>query len=284
MVSSDSLFRAFSQHQSLPIRLVAPGFGHVAAAAAAPYAFTHRLAYYFFLFLWEGAADCTIDLETFAVAPQELVFALPHQIRQVPAAAPGTGYYKLGLAEAVLARLPRPYPFLLNPLNQQKIQFSAPAAARLRTIFELLAGLLRTPDANPELILAQLHSLLTEMDVAYFAATAKPADEQLAKYFQFKALVENTLTEHPTIGHIAAELALSTDRLYQLVKHYAGLSPKAFVTNRLLLEARRRLYYGQWTSVKELAFELGFHDPAYFSRLFKKATGQTVAAFAQDLS
>lgn len=284
MASSDSSFRALSQHQSLPIRLVAPGFGHVSPEAAAPYAATHRLSYYFFFFLWEGATEFKVDLETFAVEPQELVFALPHQVRQVPAPTPGHMYYKLGLQEDCLVRLPRHYPFLLNPLNQQKIRFSAPAAARLRAIFDLLTGLLRTPDTNPELILAQLHSLLTEIDVAYFAVTEKPTDERLTKYLQFSVLVEDNLTEHPTIGRIAAELAVSTDSLYQLVKHYAGLSPKEFVTNRLMLEARRRLYYGEWTSVKELAFELGFNDPAYFSRLFKKATGHTVAAFSRDLS
>jgi AraC-like DNA-binding protein len=96
--------------------------------------------------------------------------------------------------------------------------------------------------------------------------------------------VEDNLTEHPTIGRIAEELAVSTDSLYQLVKHYAGLSPKEFLTNRLMLEARRRLYYRERSSVKELAFELGFNDPAYFSRLFKKVTGKTVAAFFRDLS
>lgn len=284
MASLDTSFRALSQHERLPIRLVAPGFGHVSPEAAAPYAATHRLSYYFFFFLWEGAAEFTVDLETFAVEPRELVFALPHQVRQVPAPAPGNGYYKLGLQQACLARLPRHYPFLLNPLNHQKIRFSAPAAVRLRAIFELLTGLLRTPDTNPELILVQLHSLLTEIDVAYFAAAEKPADERLTKYLQFGVFVEDTLTQHPTIGHIAAELALSPDSLCQLVKHYAGLSPKEFITNRLMLEARRRLYYGEWISVKELAFELGFHDPAYFSRLFKKTTGQTVAAFARDSS
>ncbi|OGX90034.1 helix-turn-helix domain-containing protein [Hymenobacter coccineus] len=279
MASSDSLFRALSQHQNLPIRLVAPGFGHVSPEAAAPYAATHRLSYYFFFFLWEGAAELKVDLETFAVAPQELVFALPHQVRQVPAPTPGNGYYKLGLQQACLARLPRHYPFLLNPLNQQKIRFTAPAAARVSAIFGLLTGLLRTPDAHPELILVQLHSLFTEIDVAYFAAAEKPADERLTKYLQFGVFVEDNLTEHPTVGQIAAELAVSPDSLCQLVKHYAGLSPKEFITNRLMLEAQRRLYYGEWTSVKELAFELGFHDPAYFSRLFKKVTGQTAATF-----
>lgn len=278
------LLSDFSQNASLPIRLVAPGFGHLSAEAAARYALTHRLSYYFFLFLWEGTSEFGVDLEKFVVEKHELVFSLPHQIRQLPATLHGNAYYKLGLQEECLSRLPRHYPFLLNPLNQQKIRFSAPAAARLRTIFELLTGLLSTPDTHPELVLAQLNSLLTEINVAYFAAAEKPADDRLAKYIKFKVFVEDNLTEHPSIGRIADELALSTDSLYQLVKQYAGLSPKEFLTNRLILEARRRLYYREQSSVKELAFELGFNDPAYFSRLFKKVTGKTVAAFFRDLS
>lgn len=284
MESNELLLREFSQHDSLPIRLVAPGFGHLSTEAAARHGLTHRLSYYFFLFLWEGATELEVDLEKYAIGKNELVFSLPYQVRQLPATMHGNAYYKLGLQEDCLARLPRHYPFLLNPLNQQQVRFTAPAAARLRTIFELLMGLLGTSDTDPELILAQLNSLLTEINAAYFAAAEQPADDRLAKFIKFRVLVEDNLTEHPTIGRIAAELALSTDSLYQLVKQYAGLSPKEFVTNRLMLEARRRLHYGQRTSVKELAFELGFNDPAYFSRLFKKVTGQTVAAFFRDLS
>jgi AraC family transcriptional regulator, transcriptional activator of pobA len=50
------------------------------------------------------------------------------------------------------------------------------------------------------------------------------------------------------------------------------------------LEAKRRLYYAESSSIKELAFGLGFNDPEYFSRLFKKITGKTIAVFVQDLS
>jgi AraC family transcriptional activator of pobA len=284
MVSSDSFLRTFSQHGRLPLRLVAPGFGFLPPEAVAHYGLTHRLSYYFFLFVWEGAAACGIDLEEVTVGPRELVFALPHQIRRLPMTLPGNVYYKLGLQQECLALLPRQYPFLLNPLNQPKIQFSASAATRLRTMFDLLTGLLAQSDTAPELILAQLHCLLTELNVAYFAAVPQPVAERLAKFLAFSALVEDTFTQHPTVEHLAGALAVSTDSLYQLVKHFAGRSPKEFLTNRLVLEAQRRLYYGEHTSVKELAFALGFQDPAYFSRLFKKITGQTVAAFGQDLS
>jgi AraC-like DNA-binding protein len=46
----------------------------------------------------------------------------------------------------------------------------------------------------------------------------------------------------------------------------------------LLLEAKRRLVFTRG-SVEELAFDLGFKDPAYFSRFFKKLTDQTPAVY-----
>jgi AraC family transcriptional activator of pobA len=52
-----------------------------------------------------------------------------------------------------------------------------------------------------------------------------------------------------------------------------------------MMEAQRKLLYSN-LSVKELAYELGFNDPDYFSRLFKKSTGESVSDFlrSQDLS
>jgi YesN/AraC family two-component response regulator len=48
-----------------------------------------------------------------------------------------------------------------------------------------------------------------------------------------------------------------------------------------MIEAQRKLLYSN-LSVKELAYELGFNDPDYFSKLFKKCTGKNVTAFLKD--
>lgn len=138
-------------------------------------------------------------------------------------------------------------------------------------------------DTEPELILAHLNSLLTETNAAYFFTDKRPADGKLSTYIRFKLFVEDNLTDHTSVNDIAQKLALNTNSLYTIVKHYSGLSPKEFITNRLMLEAKRRLYYAE-SSIKELAYDLGFNDPDYFSRLFKKVTGQTIATFVQDLS
>ncbi|ATL48065.1 AraC family transcriptional regulator [Chitinophaga caeni] len=272
-----------TQHHTLPIRLVAPNFGQLPLAVIKQYSLTHRKTHYFFIFMIDGTTRHSVDLQHYDVASGELLFILPHQIHQLPPSKQGTDYYKLAFDESCLSRLPKQYPFLINPFNQQKIHFTGNAAQRLQHIFGMLAELLSTADADTELILAHLNSLLTEINTAYFLSRENLVEDKLSKYIGFKQFVEEQLREHPTINDIAAKLALNTNSLYYIVKHYSGLSPKEFITNRLILEAKRRLYYSE-SSVKELAFDLGYNDPEYFSRLFKKVTGKTVSGFVQDLS
>ena len=232
----------------------------------------------------DGTSVQSIDGCKFDVGKHDLLFSLPYQIQEFAINNHGTDYYKLGFDENCLSRLPIHYPFLLDPHRNQKISLSAPVANRIGIIFNLLQSLLSHTGTDPQLILAHLNSLLTEINTAYFASTVEPNEGRQAKFIRFKVLVEANLTNHLTIKDIAAELTLSTEVLYQIVKYYSGLPPKKFINNRLMLEARRRLNINKYLSVKELSFELGFNDPDYFSRLFKKTSGKTIAGFLKDLS
>jgi AraC family transcriptional regulator, transcriptional activator of pobA len=279
-----SFLNRFKQNDKLPVRIASPAFGHPSADMINDYGLTHRTAFYCFLFMIDGSTSYHVDLRPFEITDNELLFVLPHQMLEVPETKHGSNYFKIVFDDHCLSLLPKQYPFLIDPLNNQKIRFSTSVATRLKSIFELLVGLLSTMDTDPELILAHLNSLLTEINTAYFASDKNPADSKLSKYIAFKVFVEKNLTDHLVVSDIAEELGINTNGLYQLVKHYSGLSPKEFIINRLILEARRRLYYHETSSIKELAFDLGFNDPEYFSRLFKKVTGKPVSMFLQDLS
>ena len=130
-----------------------------------------------------------------------------------------------------------------------------------------------------------MNLLLSELNTVYFKnESATILNTNVSKFVEFKLMVETHLTEQPSINTIADKLSLTTNSLYRLVKEHSGTSPKDFFTNRLMIEAQRKLRYSN-LSVKELAYELGFNDPDYFSRLFKKSTGKSVSDFlhSQDL-
>jgi AraC family transcriptional regulator, transcriptional activator of pobA len=282
MGNSASFLQHFSQNNRLPIRVVSPTFGRLPPTEVSDGIYPpQQRPFYFMLFMVDGASRHRVDLEHFDVQSNELLFILPHQIHHLPPRK-NNNYFKLGFDEDCLSLLPQQYPFLVNPHNNQKVKFTLAAGERVKAIFEMLIQLLSTMDTEPALIIAHLNSLLTEINTAYFAADKNPADDKLSKYIHFKLLIESNLTNHPSVISLAEQLALNTNSLYTLVKHYSGVSPKEFINNRLILEAKRRLYYSK-CSIKELAYDLGFNDPEYFSRLFKKVTGQTVTTFVQDL-
>jgi hypothetical protein len=56
------------------------------------------------------------------------------------------------------------------------------------------------------------------------------------------------------------------------------LAAAALLRERVILEAKRLLLYSN-VGIAEAGYRLGFHDPAYFSRVFRAATGQSPRSF-----
>ncbi|MBI3221398.1 MAG: AraC family transcriptional regulator [Bacteroidetes bacterium] len=247
-----------------------------------------RLTSYFVVFIDSGSITYNLDLHDIAIGEGNLLFAMPNQIFVPPVKADNLKYFKVLFDENTLALLPQRFPFLVNPLNSQIISLDTTAKERVKKVFEILNQLLYTNTqlTDSEIILAYLNLLLSELNSAYFRNESMDSvNTNLSKFVEFKLMVETSLTEQPSIHAMAEKLALTTNSLYRLVKEYSGISPKDFFTNRLMMEAQRKLRYSN-LSVKELAYELGFNDPDYFSRLFKKSTGKSVSEFvqSQDLS
>ena len=245
----------------------------------------HKLAHYCFIFLDQGSETYKIDSDEVTISDSQMVFGLPNQIFLNPVKSKHNLNYKVAFDENVLALLPNSFPFLLNPLNTNKITFNPDSKERVKSIFSHLFQLLHATGRpkNTEIILAHFNTLLTEINSAYFEQSdyQNISNPKLSKYIAFKLAVETHLTEQPDVHTIAEKLAMTTSTLYGVVKEFSGISPKEWMTNRLMMEAQRKLQYSS-LSVKELAYELGFNDPDYFSRLFKKNTGKSISTFLAD--
>lgn len=97
-----------------------------------------------------------------------------------------------------------------------------------------------------------------------------------------KLIDEYYLSEREA-GFYAAELNISLKHLNVLTKKERNVTVKEMILQRVILEARREINYGK-LSLKEIAFKLGFSDPAYFSRFFKKQTGVSAEQFKAEIS
>ncbi len=99
-----------------------------------------------------------------------------------------------------------------------------------------------------------------------------------ALFTRFVVLVEAHHREHWPVSRYAARLGLTPERLNRLTRAQTGQGALDLVHERLAREACRRLTYIA-APVSKLAFELGFTDPAYFCRFFKRRTGQSPREF-----
>ena len=286
MQETKGLLNEIKQHDKLTIRVSSNANNNLTQEVIEKLLKPHKTAFYFFVFVDHGLSTHKLDLHDQTISNGQLLFVLPNQIHTPPKQKDGLEYYKLSFDENCLSLLPQQFSFLINPLNTQIISFDDATKQRVKSLLENLNQLLHSDNdqKNAAVILAHLNSVLTEFDIAYFKSVTKEnaQSNKIQKYIEFKVAVETHLTEQHSINTIAENLSVTTNNLYNIVKEFSGVSPKEFITNRLMLEAQRKLYYST-LSVKELAYELGFNDPDYFSRLFKKATGKSVSNYLADI-
>jgi AraC family transcriptional activator of pobA len=100
-------------------------------------------------------------------------------------------------------------------------------------------------------------------------------NKALRQYFENSALKVNGL---PTVTAIAAQLKISPHYLSDLLRQETGKPAIDHIHSYLISEAKN-LLIGADLTVAQIAYQLGFENPPYFSRLFKKETGFNPVAY-----
>jgi AraC family transcriptional regulator, transcriptional activator of pobA len=97
---------------------------------------------------------------------------------------------------------------------------------------------------------------------------------------RFRRLVEQRYRDRCSIAGCARDLGTSETRLRRACLAVAGQSPVELLHQRLVIEAERQLRYTSMP-VTQVAYFLGFEDPAYFSRFFTRRLGLSPRTFRQ---
>jgi len=99
-----------------------------------------------------------------------------------------------------------------------------------------------------------------------------PLGVRTSRLLKFRQLVERHYREQRDIGFYARALGLTERSLRRLCQDAEGVPPGRVIDARIALEARRRLLYTH-EPVSSIAYDLGFEDPAYFSRYVRRHAG-----------
>ncbi|EKJ93533.1 AraC family transcriptional regulator [Bradyrhizobium lupini HPC(L)] len=120
--------------------------------------------------------------------------------------------------------------------------------------------------------------------VALLSRAARPlletSGEGLAeqRFERLLSLIARHIREPQKAGFYARKLGLSETHLNRLVRSVSGLSLQRLIAKRQIEIAQQELVFTV-SSVQMIAEGLGFADPAYFNRFFRRETGMTPRAW-----
>jgi AraC-like DNA-binding protein len=103
----------------------------------------------------------------------------------------------------------------------------------------------------------------------------------MERFEEFTELLEKNITTKKQVTYYTSEMNLSSYQLNEITKKTVGKTASTLIDEYILLEAKRFLLATP-NQVKDIAWELGYEDPSYFIRFFKKQTGLTPELFRQN--
>lgn len=105
------------------------------------------------------------------------------------------------------------------------------------------------------------------------------ASEKLA--YRYTKLLETQFNQGTAVSRMAGDLGVTPTHLTRACRQALGASAHELLNERLMYEARERLVESR-LPVQDIAKDLGFSSPAYFSRAFHKSTGKSPSAFRKS--
>jgi AraC family transcriptional activator of pobA len=154
------------------------------------------------------------------------------------------------------------------------------------TVRDALAGLIAEADRPAAGHDAAMRAHLTLLLVALHRARIEPAEQGApadrarlhAKHFL--DAVDRQYRQTRRIDDYAVAVGISTAHLNRVCRDVLGTSALRIIERRIALEARRQLLFST-LSIKQIGVELGYDDPAYFTRSMTRALGVPPGVFRQ---
>jgi AraC-like DNA-binding protein len=245
-----------------------------------------------FTIIWTDAGSGSVDVDVaeHRLAPDTLLFVSPYRRVRVTMTKPLQGaairfHANFLCVETFHAESGCSGILFNDPFGSPLVQVPRGARAEVRRLIEQVAAELTQPQqGSDEVVTANLKILLV-MATRWKNATAvaqgvNGGDHRHPVMQQLSALVEQHYRKQHAPAAYARLLHVTPKALARLTRTHFGRTMTEIVRERLLIDAKWDLLHTR-KPVKQIAGELGFADELYFSRFFKKATGQAPTAFRE---
>lgn len=245
----------------------------------------HRHDFYFVLAVHNGSGIHEIDFVQYPVQANAVFILRPGQVHKLELAANTTGF----LLEFNLS--------FYQPNNTiaehrwkkaSSKNYCEVEAARFQRLHTHLATIFHEYSLKQEGYIEAIKANLDLFFLEYIRQSKTP--NSIAKnesgyiqerFEEFVRLLETNIVSMKNVSEYADLLSLSPYQLNSIAKTSVGRTVSDLINDQIILEAKRHLIATP-AQVKEVADQLGYEDPSYFIRFFKKHTGQSPDAFRKN--
>ncbi|PQA58116.1 helix-turn-helix domain-containing protein [Siphonobacter curvatus] len=250
----------------------------------------HRHDYYVIIGVTSGRGNHNVDFQHYDVQPGSWWFLSPGQVHHMQMDGPHEGWVlsfepdffciseanrelliNTGLFQNVLDFKP----YFIPP---EQLDLLEPYLQTLQGEYQQKRAL------REDMIRAWLQLFLIQASRTFAdqLVTVSETSKSVCIARQFQDLVDRDFTRKTRVSEYADQLNITPSHLNDTVKKVTGQPASEHIKQRVVLEAKRRAFYGT-TSAKEIAYELGFEDEAHFSKYFKANTGQTFTDYRKAI-
>lgn len=160
------------------------------------------------------------------------------------------------------------------------LQLDAETAAQLAKVYEIMEEEYERDSTSLVILKALLKVFLLQL-VRIKEQEFTVQDINQKRVYEFMVLLEMNYQLVRNTDFYAGKLGISSKRLNQILKEKLDKTGMQLIHDRIVLEAKRQIIHSEST-IKEIAYDLGFKDRPYFSRFFKQHTGQSPEQFQNE--
>jgi AraC family transcriptional activator of pobA len=243
----------------------------------------HKHDFYLIVLFTAGKGKHEIDFTEYPIKPGTVFLMSPGQIHNWTFSEDIDGYVFFHSQpfydEGFIKQSIRDYPFFHSIHNQPAVQLTKKSQPAVEALFKEIVV---EYQMNELLKFEKLHALITLVYIELsrqYKTTAKPGNENyLDKVRKLEALIDKHFREKKYPYQYAELMNMTEKHLNRISKSSLDKTTSELISERIILEAKRILIHSK-LPVSEAAFALGYEDTSYFSRFFKKNTGQTPVEF-----
>ncbi|MCS4301225.1 AraC family transcriptional regulator [Chryseobacterium sp. BIGb0232] len=243
----------------------------------------HRDNNYIFTCMESGHVKMMVDFKTVESQDPAIFCVLPGQVHQGLMMKDVSGWFVAVKAELIPETVRSVFEELLVEI--QPLSVSKSWREKINTSASLLKFFLSDEILGSKegslIVQSQLHALTGMFAFIYkhenrVKTAHEPRALQLTRAFRTLVRAEFKTMKSPSA--YAALLNISRGYLTEVIREVTGKSAQHWIHQEILIESKRLLVFTHLT-IKEIAYEIGYNDHTYFSRLFSKLEGQPPSEF-----